>query len=43
MRSVTEYATSLNTSVVDGVINHANVLAAFGALDFVNGATAFGD
>jgi TRAP-type C4-dicarboxylate transport system substrate-binding protein len=40
---VTEYATSLNTSVVDGVINHANVLAAFGALDFVNGATAFGD
>lgn len=40
---VTEYATSLNTNVVDGVINHINVLAAFGCLDFLNAATVFGD
>lgn len=40
---VTEYATSLNTNVVDGVVNHANVLAAFGCLDFINAATVFGD
>ena len=40
---VTDYATSLNTNVVDGVINHANVLAAFGCMDFVKGATVFGD
>jgi len=40
---VTEYATSLNTNVVDGVINHANVIAAFGCLDFINAATVFGE
>lgn len=40
---VTEYATSLNTNVVNGVINHANVLAAFGCMDFINAATVFGD
>ena len=40
---VTDYATSLNTNVVDGVINHANVLMAFGCMDFVKGATVFGD
>jgi TRAP-type C4-dicarboxylate transport system substrate-binding protein len=40
---VTEYATSLNTNVVDGVINHVNVVAAFGCMDFINAATIFGD
>ena len=40
---VTDYATNLNTNVVDGVINHINVIAAFGCLDFLNGATTFGD
>lgn len=40
---VTDYATNLNTNVADGVVNHANVLAAFGCMDFVNGATVFGD
>ena len=40
---VTDYATNLNTNVVDGVINHVNVLAAFGCLDFIKGCTTFGD
>lgn len=40
---VTDYATSLNTNVVDGIINHANVIAAFGCLDFIKAATVFGD
>ena len=40
---VTDYATSLNTNVADGVVNHANVLAAFGCMDFIKGATVFGD
>lgn len=40
---VTEYATSLNTNVVDGIINHINVLAAFGCMDFIQAATVFGD
>ena len=40
---VTDYATNLNTNVVDGVINHINVMAAFGCLDFIGGATTFGD
>lgn len=40
---VTEYATSLNTGAVDGVVNHANVLAAFGASDFIKGGTVFGE
>mgnify|MGYP003303280066 CR=1 FL=1 len=40
---VTDYATNLNTNVADGVVNHANVLAAFGCMDFVNGVTVFGD
>ena len=40
---VTDYATNLNTNVVDGVINHINVMAAFGCLDFIGGATSFGD
>lgn len=39
---VTEYATSLQTSVADGVINHINVLRAFGCIDFVKGGTLFG-
>ena len=40
---VTDYATNLNTNVADGVVNHANVLAAFGCTDFVKGATVFGE
>ena len=40
---VTDYATNLNTSVADGVVNHANVLMAFGCMDFLKGATVFGD
>lgn len=40
---VTEYATSLNTNVVNGAINHANVMRAFGCLDFIKGATIFGE
>ena len=40
---VTEYATSLNTGAVDGVVNHINVLRAFGALDFIEAATIFGE
>ncbi len=40
---VTEYTTSLNTNVVDGIINHINVLAAFGCMDFIQAATVFGD
>lgn len=40
---VTDYATNLNTNVVDGVINHINVLAAFGCLDFLGAVTTFGD
>lgn len=40
---VTEYATSLNTNVVDGLINHANVVNGFGCMDFVHGATVFGE
>ncbi len=40
---VTEYATSLNTNVVNGVINHANVLRAFGCIDFLKAGTVFGE
>lgn len=40
---VTEYATSMNTKTVDGIVNHANVLAAFGVGDFVQGGTVFGE
>lgn len=40
---VTDYATNLNTNVVDGVVNHINVLAAFGCLDFLKAATTFGE
>ncbi len=40
---VTEYATSLNTNVVDGAITHINVMAAFGCLDFLNAGTVFGE
>ena len=38
-----EYATSLSTNVVDGIINHANVLRAFGCIDFIKGGTLFGE
>ena len=38
-----EYATSLSTNVVDGAINHANVLRAFGCIDFIKGGTLFGE
>ncbi|MBQ8663446.1 MAG: TRAP transporter substrate-binding protein DctP [Eubacterium sp.] len=40
---VTEYATNLNTNVVDGAINHGATFSAFGCLDFLNSATIFGD
>lgn len=40
---ITEYATTMNTKTVDGVINHANVIAAFGVGDFVEGGTVFGE
>ena len=40
---VTEYATNLNTNVVDGAINHGATFSAFGCLDFLGSATVFGD
>lgn len=40
---VTEYATSLSTNVVDGLINHANIIFGFGCSDFVHAATVFGE
>ncbi|MDO4573342.1 MAG: TRAP transporter substrate-binding protein DctP, partial [Clostridia bacterium] len=40
---VTEYATSLNTGVADGIINHVNVVNAFGCMDFIKGVTQFGE
>ena len=40
---VTDYATNLNTNVVDGVINHIKVITAFGCLDFLDGVTTFGE
>jgi TRAP-type C4-dicarboxylate transport system substrate-binding protein len=40
---VTDYATTMNTKAVDGIINHANVIAAFGVSDFIQGATVFGE
>lgn len=40
---VPEYATSMNTKAVDGLINHANVVAAFGVGDFIEGGTVFGE
>ena len=43
MTPVTEYATSLSTNVVDGAINHANVMRGFGVIDFIKGVTLFGD
>lgn len=40
---VTEYATTMNTKAVDGLVNHANVVAAFGVGDFIQGGTVFGE
>jgi len=40
---VTEFATSINTGVVDGTVTHANVLRAFGVIDFIGAGTLFGE
>ena len=40
---VTEYATSLNSGVVDGAVTHANLLRAVGSLDFIEAGTLFAE
>ena len=40
---VTEYATSLNAGVAEGLINHSNVVTAFGCSDFIKAGTLFGE
>lgn len=41
--SVPELSTLVNTGVVDGVIQQPGVMTSFGAIDFLNSATIFGE